>query len=196
MLDNVNPFTVDAVEVSGGSSGDCIIQFPEASVQQRRTNVLVHSQYATQCCRNVIWDAYCRSVCTVFTRRRLFVFVRHTVRASVQTYIHLMVLNAVKLIALFYSLLLVRLVLPCNLLARSPFLGVGWQSRSCPAQCGDRVDAGRQLLCAGLVVGSVLQFGQGQILAEFIDRDLGINNEQRLRRRILRVFVWAFGPVA
>lgn len=29
MLENSNPFTIDGVTLSGGASGECIIQFPQ-----------------------------------------------------------------------------------------------------------------------------------------------------------------------
>lgn len=29
MLENSNPFTIDGVTISGGTAGDCIIQFPQ-----------------------------------------------------------------------------------------------------------------------------------------------------------------------
>lgn len=50
MPENSNVLTLDAVNFSGGSSGDCVIEFPEASIKQRRTDLgAVHFTYSTDC---------------------------------------------------------------------------------------------------------------------------------------------------
>lgn len=40
VLENSNPFTIDAVTIHGGTSGDCIIQFPQVGKVVTRYEVV------------------------------------------------------------------------------------------------------------------------------------------------------------